>query len=81
MKSVVKQEWIESERGWGQRPDGYSLHLSKSDLEMFVKEYWDSMPDEIPDCYSRPSGSAYLIDVGDEVYKKIEKSDCGIRMY
>lgn len=25
---VICQKWEESERGWGTRPNGYSLHLA-----------------------------------------------------
>ena len=28
MKTIYYQHWWESESGWGQRPDGYSMHLS-----------------------------------------------------
>ena len=51
-------EWEESERGWGCRPDGYSVHASKADCRNFVAAYWAGMPDrvngEAPDEYSRP---------------------------
>ncbi len=78
-KTVVCQDWLESERGWGTRPDGCSLHLNKLDLEKFVKAYWARMPDETPDEYSRPCGQAYLVDVSDEIYSKILESKNGIR--
>ena len=38
---VVCQYWEESERGWGVRPDGCSLHLTEADRKQFIKEYWD----------------------------------------
>jgi len=80
-KSVVKQDWIESERGWGIRPDGCSLHFSLEDHKEFVKEYWDRMPDEVPDEYSRPSGEPYVVMVDEEVYVRIGESKNGIRKY
>lgn len=81
VKTVVRQDWLESERGWGQRDDGYSLHKSKADRDAYVAEYWKRMPDEVPDEYSRPCGEPYLVDVAIEVYEKIEKSKNGIRSY
>ena len=78
---VVRQEWRESERGWGQRPDGYSLHLSLDDLEKYVEAYWERMPDSTPECYSFPSGSPRACDVDEELYKEIEESEHGIRRY
>lgn len=50
------QKWEESEEGWGVRPDGFSLHLTKEGLKRYINEYWDSMPEEIPAEYSRPCG-------------------------
>jgi hypothetical protein len=78
---VYRQEWLESERGWGTRPDGYSLHLSLSDIEAYVKEYWDSMPNEVPDEYSRPEGGPREISVETKIYKQVKDSKNGIRLY
>lgn len=75
---VLCQKWEESERGWGTRPDGYSLHLSEADKNAFIKTYWDGMPDEAPDEYSRPDGTPYWCAVNEEVYKEIEKGEYGV---
>ncbi|MFA6461851.1 MAG: hypothetical protein WCV90_06305 [Candidatus Woesearchaeota archaeon] len=80
-KLVVKQEWDESERGWGIRPDGYSLHLSVEDRQQFIKDYWGTMPDSVPDEYSRPSGDPFWIKIDLETYHQIEESKNGIRRY
>ena len=77
---VVCQKWEESERGWGVRPDGFSLHLSHDGLRKYIKEYWDGMPDEAPDEYSRPSGTPYEVGVAEEVVVKIERNG-GLRYY
>jgi hypothetical protein len=69
---VVCQKWEESERGWGTRPDGYSLHLSFADLKIFINEYWDGMPDEVPDEYSRPDGTPYRCLVDKKIYEEIK---------
>tara|TARA_Y100000034_G_scaffold135249_2_gene206403 strand:+ start:90 stop:392 length:303 start_codon:yes stop_codon:yes gene_type:complete len=34
----VVQDWIESERGWGQRPDGWSIHLTIEDVVEFNEQ-------------------------------------------
>ena len=57
MKTIVIQTWTESEKGWGTRPDGYSLHLSEQDLDKFVELYWKDMPAQVPHEYSRPDAS------------------------
>jgi hypothetical protein len=81
---VVKQEWFESERGWGQRPDGYSLHLTSADRDAFVGDYWGSQPQTFPapDIYSCPEhNDGKVIDVDKELYEEIKKSKNGIRRY
>lgn len=51
------QEWEESEKGYGVRPDGFSIHRNEQDLADFIKKHWDALPDSAPDTYSRPSGA------------------------
>ncbi len=71
---VVVQKWEESERGWGVRPDGFSLHMTDEDREAFIKEYWDSMPKKAPDEYSRPAGTPYKAEVDEEVFQKVKEA-------
>ena len=76
--TVVVQKWEESERGWGTRPDGYTLHLSVTDRDSYVKEYWARMPDTVPAEYSRPAGTAYTTEVDDLTYLTVRQSANGI---
>jgi hypothetical protein len=78
---VYRQDWLESEAGWGARPDGYSLHADEADRDAFVKEYWDRMPNEVPDEYSRPHGDGYTVEVDEVMYKAVVESRNGIRRY
>lgn len=85
-KPVVCQTWCESERGWGQRPDGYSLHLTNADRVQFIKEYSDSLPPrgphgEVPSIYSFAEMNHYITDVDEATYKKLKKSKNGLRFY
>lgn len=73
MKIAICQQWEESERGWGVRPDGFSLHLSTQDAKQYINDYWESMPDEIPDEYSRPSGKPYKCEIDNETHKKLKE--------
>lgn len=57
------QEWEESERGWGVKPDGYSLHPSLEALERYHDKYVRSLPDEVPDEYSRKSGDPFICEI------------------
>ena len=78
---VVRQDWLESERGWGPRPDGCSLHKTIEDCRQYIDEYWQKMPDSVPDEYERPSGEPYQMAVPGDVYESLAESRCGIRIY
>ncbi len=81
LETIVRIDWDESEAGWGIRPDGCSLHLNRGDSETFVKEYWATMPKEVPTEYSRPSGPAYVSGVSQAMYTKVKKSKNGVRLW
>ena len=64
---VLVQSWIESEAGWGIRPDGISIHFSKESLKEYVDAYWDRMQktygSRTPHEYSRPEGEPVIMTV------------------
>lgn len=60
---VIVQKWEESERGWGTRPDGYSIHPDEDALFRYIEAYRAKLPEEIPDEYERPCGTPYLAEV------------------
>lgn len=70
MNKAFMMSWIESERGWGTRPDGVSLHVSAEAYQTFLDAHWGTMPDgAAPECYSRPdsmTGKVVEVDVVDE---------------
>lgn len=58
------QEWEETERGWGTRPDGFTAHRSKTDIGAFLlamrrKERAGRPEGYVPDEYSRPVGQPF----------------------
>ena len=61
--TVVVQKWEESERGWGVRPDGYSLHIDEAQRKRYIDAYRAEMPNTAPDEYSRLSGTPYAAEV------------------
>ncbi len=81
MDEIVLLSWEESERGWGQRPDGCSLHLSAADCDSYVKNYWARMPDDVPHEYMRPAGEPVKALVQNSLYDKIRSSGIGMRCY
>lgn len=71
-KTAYYISWSESERGWGIRPDGFSLHKKASDLGFFLEEYTKNRPKEVPDEYDRPDGEVLKkVYVPDDLYEKI----------
>lgn len=75
------QAWEETERGWGTRPDGYSIHSTKEDVQKFINDYWNSMPDTIPDEYSRPVGLPVQSAIEPGHAERLANSKNGIRVY
>jgi len=49
--------WEEIEVGWGERPDGYSVHECPAAGMAYVDAYWASMPERRPSEYSAPAGN------------------------
>lgn len=78
------QKWLESERGFGCRPDGYTLHIKREDIDAFLKDMREremkGMPaGYVPDEYSRPDGQPYLTNIKDrKLMNQIKKSNNGI---
>lgn len=71
--TVVCQDWEESERGWGVRPDGFTLHLTVEDhaafVEKFAKQFHSAK--EAPDEYTRTSGPTRLVTVDEATYNQL----------
>jgi len=76
-KQAILVEWTESERGWGQRPDGYSVHLNQQAAVDYIQSYQDKLPVTVPNVYTRPDDKHnwQTIKVSDELYAKIVSSD------
>lgn len=76
MATVVIDTWTESERGWGQRPDGGSIHASMGDYKSFVLDYWKREQENnpsgaVPDEYSRPDDNPRAIEIDATVLDRI----------
>lgn len=70
---VYRQEWVESERGWGVRHDGSTVHLTLDDRNAFVAGYNRTFNNQAsaPDCYTRAEGNAKQVSVSEEAYDKL----------
>jgi hypothetical protein len=78
---VVCQDWDESERGWGIRPDGWSLHLSEEGCKQYIDAYWSRMPDRTPDEYSRPGSKPVWAYVTKDIYDAIKGDGIRVSQY
>lgn len=81
MKTAFLDTWTETERGWGQRSDGCSIHLTKEDYKKYVESYWSSMPASTPDEYERPDNFVREIVLGTKLFNRLKKSESGIRIW
>lgn len=69
---VIVQEWEETERGWGIRPDGFTLHLTLEDHKEWCNAHVASLPtDHVPDEYTWVSGKPQKIAVDKETYDNL----------
>lgn len=68
--------FTEYERGWGSRPDGYTLHVTLERANAFAKYYNDRFNTEasVPDCYTVPN-KPYLVQVDDDTFQRVKDSD------
>jgi len=74
---VLLQTW-EEKANWGEiDPVASTIHLSETDRKAYIKAYWDSMPDEVPDSYITPSGEAKWIEVDDDLYQELMRVQTG----
>jgi len=51
---IYAMAWEEKERGWGHRPDGWSLHLTSDDYDRHLERHSASTPWPLPEEYSFP---------------------------
>jgi len=76
MNKVVLQLWEESEKGFGTRPDGCSIHIDLNNRNNYIKSIYDSRGDVVPETYDKIIGSELEAFIDDELFKKlnVEKS-------
>lgn len=70
------QEWTEYERGWGARPDGYSLHPTREAAVEFARAYTADRTGPAPDEYSAPEGQPFAVQVAEGVELDFGDKDC-----
>jgi hypothetical protein len=69
---VYCQNYEESERGWGTRPDGHTLHLSRNDAVKFAQDYCRlGVLPQVPAEYSRPLGQLKMVPVDSKTLEEL----------
>ena len=72
MNKVLLQFWEESERGWGVRPDGASLHINVESYRKYLSDIYDSRDtQDVPNEYDRVVGSVIETVVSDDIYNMV----------
>lgn len=70
--------WTESEQGWGQRPDGYSLHLSLDSVKKMRADLTESRKGtSTPHEYDHPETGAYPCVIQEEDYQRLKLDIAG----
>lgn len=79
MRVAYVQEWLEHERGWGTRHDGFSLardrdesrrHTAGLVARMRADEAWLYLG-LVPDAYSAPAGDPVAVEVSEVTWEKL----------
>lgn len=75
MKTIYLQFWEESERGWGVRPDGASIHINIQSHKNYINEiYSDRNLNQIPNEYERAVGTPIEVIATDSIYELLLSS-------
>jgi hypothetical protein len=75
MNRCFFQRWEESERGWGVRPDGCSLHVNSDLYNKYLSDiYGDRQGKTIPHQYDRIVGGLIECFVSDILFNSLKES-------
>lgn len=75
-RTVFIQNWEESERGYGTRPDGFTIHVDRKQRDEYVDWYYKTFNNSsyAPNSYTRIDGLPIEIEVSEELYDLIDKA-------
>jgi hypothetical protein len=72
MNKCILQIWEESERGWGTRPAGCSVHLDENEHKSYLELIYSKRDDIVPNEYDRVVGGPIVCFVSDFFYEEIK---------
>lgn len=75
MNKIILQIWEESERGWGTRPDGCSMHADSKEREKYIQAVYESRKSDtsIPHEYDRIVGEGVEAFIEDALFELVQK--------
>lgn len=73
--------WTEYERGWGSRPDGYSVHSTKELAEKYVNDTCGDRSGPVPDEYSSPSSLPVGVHASEVLVSMLERHNGTMRFW
>jgi hypothetical protein len=93
LEQILYVSWEEREKDGGCWPDGCSLHLTKEDYDLFLKQYWDKQCADLEritsietfylwySVFSFPEGKIDLAYATPELYQQVKESTHGLRFF
>jgi hypothetical protein len=77
MNRCYFQRWEESERGWGIRPDGCSLHINEEVHKNYLNEIYIIRQSEslVPYEYDRISGPLIECFISDNLFELVKEKN------
>lgn len=75
MNKIILQIWEESERGWGTRPDGCSMHADSKEREKYIQAVYEGRKSDtsIPHEYDRIVGEGVEAFIEDALFELVQK--------
>ena len=73
MPKVIRQGWVEVEEGWGAKPCGSSLHLTRDACKKFIEAHSHLVGKPEKKDYICPEmGEPDEIEVDEETYQRVK---------
>ncbi len=68
--------WTEYEAGWGNRPDGYTVHRDEATAAKYAEDFWARERARNPSGltpaeYTRPADRSVMVEVSQELYDEV----------
>lgn len=79
MNKCILQFWEESSRESGVFPDGCSLHINIDEHKNFIRSFYSTRDESVPNEYERIFGAEMFCYISDTLYNRLS-TDSNIRL-